>query len=110
MPWQQALTLIKLKQYSTTRNLDAAAEEVVESQTMTETKKPMLPIACAAKKAWYLGSWDRFMIPKPFTRVVVAVGAPVSVTEAQPGYSPSAVQTQMEQSINALMQEAKQAL
>ena len=74
------------------------------------TKAPMLPIACAAKKAWYLGSWDRFMIPKPFTQVVVAVGAPVSVAEAQPGYSPSAVQAQMEQSINALMQVAKQAL
>ena len=45
------------------------------------TKAPMLPIACAASNAWYLGSWDRFMIPKPFTKVVVAVGEAVSVSK-----------------------------
>lgn len=37
---------------------------------------PILPMACAADRAWYLDRWDRFMIPKPFARVCVGVGAP----------------------------------
>lgn len=72
------------------------------------TKAPMLPIAYAAKNAWYLGSWDRFMIPMPFTRVVVAVGETVSVASVNKDLSP--VQVQMEQLINDLMIQAKQAL
>ncbi|MCK5395680.1 MAG: lysophospholipid acyltransferase family protein [Gammaproteobacteria bacterium] len=72
------------------------------------TKAPMLPIACAAKSAWYLGSWDRFMIPKPFTKVVVAVGEFVNVDKAEKDLSP--VQTQMEDAINGLMMQAKQSL
>ena len=72
------------------------------------TKVPMLPIACAAKNAWYMNSWDCFMIPKPFTLVVVAVGEPVLVEKTEKGLS--AVQTQMEAAINALMIQAKQAL
>ena len=72
------------------------------------TKAPMLPIACAAKNAWYLGSWNRFMVPKPFSQVVVAVGEAVSV---EPGSKDlSSVQAQMEQVINALMAQAEQAL
>jgi lysophospholipid acyltransferase (LPLAT)-like uncharacterized protein len=27
---------------------------------------PIVPIACAADRAWYLKRWDNFMIPKPF--------------------------------------------
>ncbi|MEM8983258.1 MAG: lysophospholipid acyltransferase family protein [Pseudomonadota bacterium] len=37
----------------------------------------MLPISCAAERCWTLRRWDKFMIPKPFSRVVVAVGEPV---------------------------------
>jgi|GEM_PF-408360 len=37
---------------------------------------PMIPVACAADRAWYLSRWDDFMIPKPFARIVLAVGKP----------------------------------
>lgn len=43
------------------------------------TGAPMIPIACAARRAWYLDRWDRFLLPRPFTRVTVAIGAAVSV-------------------------------
>jgi len=72
------------------------------------TKAPMVPIACAAKNAWYLGSWDRFMVPKPFTKIVVAVGEPISVDKAEKDLSP--VQEKMEYAINDLMKNAKQAM
>ena len=45
---------------------------------------PMVPIACAADRAWYLDRWDNFMIPKPFARVAVAVGEPYPVPRDVP--------------------------
>jgi len=72
------------------------------------TKAPMIPIACAAQKARYLGSWDHFMIPLPFTRVVIAVGEMVSVDKQEKDLT--VVQIKMEKAINALMIKAKQHL
>ena len=37
---------------------------------------PIIPIGCAADRAWYLNRWDNFMIPKPFSRIVFAIGEP----------------------------------
>ena len=48
------------------------------------------------------------MIPKPFTLIIVAVGELVSVDKTVKDLSP--VQTQMEEAINGLMVQAKQAL
>ncbi len=72
------------------------------------TKAPMVPVACAAKSAWYLSSWDRFMVPKPFTKIVVAVGERISVDKAEKDLTPA--QEKMEEAINGLMKRAKQAL
>jgi len=40
---------------------------------------PIIPVACAAERAWYLDRWDKFMIPKPFSRVVLAIGEPYTI-------------------------------
>ena len=40
---------------------------------------PVVPVATAARSAWVFRSWDRFRIPKPFTRVVVSYGEPIPV-------------------------------
>jgi lysophospholipid acyltransferase (LPLAT)-like uncharacterized protein len=37
--------------------------------------RPMLPMAYAASRAWLI-KWDKFVIPVPFARVVIAVGEP----------------------------------
>jgi lysophospholipid acyltransferase (LPLAT)-like uncharacterized protein len=39
----------------------------------------ILPLIVSAKKAWILGSWDRFMIPKPFSEVTIEWGRPFVV-------------------------------
>ncbi|HSG97958.1 MAG TPA: DUF374 domain-containing protein, partial [Woeseiaceae bacterium] len=42
---------------------------------------PIVPIGCAADRAWYFEKrWDRFMVPRPFARIVVAIGEPVAVS------------------------------
>ena len=40
----------------------------------------ILPVAVAASSAWRLGSWDAFMIPKPFARLTIAYGDPLMVS------------------------------
>jgi hypothetical protein len=34
----------------------------------------LLPLGVGVKSAWVLGSWDRFRIPRPFTRVALVAG------------------------------------
>ena len=45
---------------------------------------PIVPIAVHCVSAWRLGSWDRFMSPKPFARIVVAYGDATWVEAASP--------------------------
>lgn len=35
---------------------------------------PVLPLAAAASSAWRFDSWDRFMVPRPLSRIHVAYG------------------------------------
>jgi lysophospholipid acyltransferase (LPLAT)-like uncharacterized protein len=39
---------------------------------------PLIPITSSCRLAWVLRSWDHMVLPKPFTRVVVAYGEPWS--------------------------------
>ena len=40
---------------------------------------PVLPLGFAAERCWYLKSWDRLIIPKPFSRAAWVLGDPVVV-------------------------------
>ena len=39
----------------------------------------ILPVIVSAKKAWIIGTWDRFLIPKPFSEVTIEWGHPFFV-------------------------------
>lgn len=39
----------------------------------------IVPVIISAKKAWFARSWDRFMIPKPFSEVTIEWGQPLVV-------------------------------
>jgi lysophospholipid acyltransferase (LPLAT)-like uncharacterized protein len=43
------------------------------------TGNPVLPFHLEAARHWDVPSWDRTQVPLPFTRVALAVGAPVDV-------------------------------
>jgi lysophospholipid acyltransferase (LPLAT)-like uncharacterized protein len=43
------------------------------------TGQPILPFHVEAAPAWHARSWDRAQIPKPFSRIAVAVGEPMRV-------------------------------
>jgi lysophospholipid acyltransferase (LPLAT)-like uncharacterized protein len=71
--------------------------------------RPMLPMAYAASRAW-LVHWDKFVIPAPFSRVVVAIGAPRYVPRVTDAPGIERLQLEMEQELKGLFDRAKAAL
>ena len=39
------------------------------------TGAAVVPFSVSAEKAWYFNSWDRFMLPKPLSRVTLCFGS-----------------------------------
>ena len=71
---------------------------------------PMVPLACATDRAWYLNRWDDFMIPKPFAKIVLAVGEPVYAPRDTSMDKLEEYRLEMQYATNALMAESKQLL
>ncbi len=74
--------------------------------------RPMLPMAYAASRAW-LVAWDKFVIPWPFARIVIAIGEPRSVPRDFPTGDAAAVealQAEMERSLHDLFRVAQASL
>ena len=43
----------------------------------------IVPFSLSAQSAWYVRSWDRFMVPKPFTRVTLRFGEMIKLDPAE---------------------------
>ena len=43
------------------------------------TGAPIVPIAVGGPRVWRLGTWDRHVVPKPFSRITVRYGEPCIV-------------------------------
>lgn len=67
------------------------------------TKAPMLPVTFAADRYWQLGSWDRMIIPKPFARVVIVIGEPLT---CQRGDTPETVAVDLGERLDGLTHDA----
>jgi lysophospholipid acyltransferase (LPLAT)-like uncharacterized protein len=71
--------------------------------------RPMIPLSYAASSAWKI-KWDRFIIPRPLSRVVIAIGEPVYVPKGLDAPGLARLQLDMERRLQALYQEADRAL
>ncbi|TVP55291.1 MAG: DUF374 domain-containing protein [Gemmatimonadales bacterium] len=67
---------------------------------------PILPMAAGASRAWRLNSWDRFMIPSPFSRIRIHYGPPLSVPREADDADLTALASRLEDEINRLTAEA----
>ncbi len=72
-------------------------------------RAPLVPIGCAADRAWYLRTWDSFMIPKPFARVVIAIGDPIEVPRRVSAEDLEVIRGQAQSAIDALIHESRAA-
>ncbi|MCW8987362.1 MAG: lysophospholipid acyltransferase family protein [Gammaproteobacteria bacterium] len=74
------------------------------------TQSPMLPIAYAADRYWQAKSWDKFIIPKPFSRIVIAVGEPHYIDKKSNAEKIEEERLKMETDMNNLIEVAKAGL
>lgn len=71
---------------------------------------PIVPFGVAARKFWTLGSWDRLIVPRPFTDVAVAVGEPQVVSRELSGEALEAERLRLEELLDALTRQAEAAV
>jgi lysophospholipid acyltransferase (LPLAT)-like uncharacterized protein len=74
------------------------------------TGAPLVPISYCASHAWVLKTWDRFVVPRPFCRVAIAVGEPVVVPRRLDDAGTTQIKERMERSLEELFQQARAAL
>ncbi len=72
------------------------------------SKVPMLPLACAASHAKYLNTWDKFMIPLPFSRIVIKLGPPVLAASKAAGGDVARTTASMQQALNDLTRDCQE--
>ncbi len=70
------------------------------------SQRPIIPMAFAASRAWKI-KWDKFVIPKPFARIAIAIGEPVYVPKGIDAATLTRLQLDMEERLKALYREAR---
>jgi lysophospholipid acyltransferase (LPLAT)-like uncharacterized protein len=71
---------------------------------------PLVPLACAADRGWRLSSWDRMLVPKPFARVVIAIGEPHFVPRDAAVDALERHRQEMEDKLMSLMSTCREAV
>lgn len=66
---------------------------------------PILPVAAGCSRAWWPGGWDRFCVPKPFSRVRVVYGEPRHVPRDLGAADFRRLVTELEREMNALTEQ-----
>jgi hypothetical protein len=62
-----------------------------------QSGRPVVAIAFAAERCWRLKSWDRFIIPKPFSRCVFVYGEPITAGKgSEPAKELKRIQDEMD--------------
>jgi lysophospholipid acyltransferase (LPLAT)-like uncharacterized protein len=72
--------------------------------------KPILPISIAASPCIRFRTWDRFELPLPFSRIVIAYGEPVKIQRGVDAEMLARLQEEMAARLQALQAAARAAL
>lgn len=79
--------------------------EVVQGGVITMAKKSgaaLIPVGSSASRKWLAPTWDKYLVPKPFSKCVIYYGSPMFV-------SPDASDEEMEQARIRLQDQIKTA-
>lgn len=71
---------------------------------------PIVPYSFDCASKWELKSWDRMMIPKPFTRGVFTLGKPVRVPEGASDTTMESLRGALEQELHRLTAQAARSV
>ena len=67
----------------------------------------IVPCGASANRRWLAGSWDSYMIPKPFSRAIVLYGDPIPVPAQTTKEEFEQIRLQVEEALNNLEREAE---
>jgi lysophospholipid acyltransferase (LPLAT)-like uncharacterized protein len=73
-----------------------------------KTGLPIVLLGIGHDRPWRLNSWDRFCIPRPFSRALVLASAPIVIPENATKSELEAHRQHVEASLNALTDRAEQ--
>jgi lysophospholipid acyltransferase (LPLAT)-like uncharacterized protein len=73
------------------------------------SQRPILPMAYAASRAWLI-KWDKFVIPWPFARIVIALGPPRYVPRVTDAAAIARLQEEMTAELKRLYDVARASL
>lgn len=73
------------------------------------SQAPILPLGFAAERFWRIKSWDRIIVPRPFSRVTVTLGAAHSVARGLSSEDLEAERVHRQGILDQLTQEAEAA-
>ena len=65
-----------------------------------DAQVPIIPVVWGADRCWTLNSWDRYLIPKPFTRLVLYYCEPILVPRSAQGEALEAFRMLLEERLN----------
>lgn len=68
------------------------------------TKMPVIPNAFAVTRCWRMKSWDKMVIPKPFSTIVCEYGEPVAACESEDEAAIEVKRDELERAMVALQE------
>jgi len=71
------------------------------------TGAAVVPVSYAADRVWRLNSWDRMVIPKPFARVLINAGEPLTLQRDADDATVEALRARIEAVLNELTERAE---
>jgi len=71
---------------------------------------PIQPIVGAARSAWHLGSWDRMIVPRPFTTLRIVIGESLTIPSGGGEQELSEWQSAVEQRLDDTTAAARSAI
>ena len=70
------------------------------------TGRPVLPFTVSFSKYWTINSWDRLMIPRPFSSAVVMYGNPVTVLSSSDSQQMELKRLELEKTLLDITEQA----
>jgi lysophospholipid acyltransferase (LPLAT)-like uncharacterized protein len=61
---------------------------------------PIIPVLWGADRCWMFNSWDRYLVPKPFARIVLLAGEPIWIPATAKGDDLEAYRRLLEERLN----------
>lgn len=75
-----------------------------------KTNTPIIPLVLGAPRVWRMRSWDRMVLPKPFTRMVCLYGKPIPPARDTSPEEVERVRALVERDLNRLQVELEDEL